>query len=98
MRATVADDIESELAVRCLDRFVNLTRRHFDAFDDQLEVVDQRLHRIVHVVLRWQHNFLVVDIDWPAGEYLHRLLDDAQALPHLFHTDENAVVAVAVLS
>ena len=46
--AAVADHVHAELAARRFDGDVDLARRNPDAFGDQFEVVDQRLHRAAH--------------------------------------------------
>src|SRR3954462_3248629 len=37
----VADDVESQFAVAAFDRKIGFTRRHFDAFHNDLEMVHQ---------------------------------------------------------
>ena len=51
LRAAVADDVEAELALRRLDRRIDLARRHLEAVGGEVEVLDQRLHRAVDPVL-----------------------------------------------
>src|SRR3954454_23057592 len=48
--AAVADHVVAELAARGLDRQVDLAGRHPEALGDQLEVVDEGLHRLAHDV------------------------------------------------
>ena len=61
----VGDRVEAELAVGALDPLVPLARRHADAFHDELEVVDERLHVVVDGVLGRQHDVPVVGVDGP---------------------------------
>ncbi len=49
--AAVGDDVGTELAARRLDRDVGLAGGDPEALGDQLEVVDQGLHRLAHDVL-----------------------------------------------
>ena len=44
---TVADDVAAELAAGRLDGDVDLALGHLEALGEDLEVVDQRLHRLV---------------------------------------------------
>ena len=46
--AAVGDHVHAEFAARRLDRDVHLTGRHSNALGDDLEVVDQSLHRVAH--------------------------------------------------
>ena len=48
--AAVGDDVGAELAAGRLDRHVGLAGRDPEALGDQLEVVDQGLHRLAHDV------------------------------------------------
>src|ERR1044072_992736 len=49
--AAVGHQVRAELAARRLDRGVDLPGRHLEALGDQLEVVDQGLHRLAHDLL-----------------------------------------------
>ena len=60
LRPAVGDDVAAELAARRLDRHVDLALRHAEALGDDLEVVDQRLHRGVQLLARRQHDLAVV--------------------------------------
>ena len=59
-RAAVGDDVAAELAARRLDRDVHLALGDAVALGDDLEVVDQRLHRGVELLARRQHDLAVV--------------------------------------
>ena len=48
----VGDEIDAELALGRLDRGIDLARRHVEAFGEQLEVMDQRFHRLLHLAAR----------------------------------------------
>ena len=98
----VGDQIDAELALRRLDGGVNLAGRHVVAFGVELEVVDQRFHRALHRAALRRHD-LAVD-DWTPGRLVlaeqpvDALAHDLGRLAHLFHADQVAVVAVAVLA
>src|SRR5690606_1390143 len=79
------------------DRTVGLAGRHAVAFREQLEVVDQRFHVVLHLLAAGRGDLEVVDHD-RAGIGLqpaHALLDDPRRLAHLGHAHQVPVVAVA---
>lgn len=92
--------IHAELALRMLDRGINLTRRNVHTFGEELEVMDKLFHVRLHALTRRRCNFVVIG-NHGAGvlaQPVDALLDDAIGLPHLLHPDEVAVIAVAGLS
>src|SRR4051794_33037579 len=58
--AAVGADVAPELPARRLDREVHLALWNAETFRDDLEVVDQGLHRRVQLVPRRQHDLAVV--------------------------------------
>ena len=56
----VGDQIDAELALRRLDRGIHLAGRHVIALGVELEVMDERLHRALHLAALGRHD-LVVD-------------------------------------
>src|SRR5690606_11022514 len=75
----VADQVAAELALGRLDRRVGLAGRHAVALREQLEVVDQRFHVVLHLLAGRGRHLVVVEHD-RAGVGLqpaHALLDDA---------------------
>ena len=66
----------------------------------ELEVVDKRFHRALHVAPRRRHDLAVGGGDraLPLGgaQLRQALLHDADRLAHLLHADDLAVVVVAV--
>src|SRR5690606_13410956 len=67
----------------------------------ELEVVDQRLHGALHFATLGRHD-LAVGVGYRpdailAEQPLHTLAHDFCRLAHLFHADQIAVVAIAVL-
>ena len=66
----VGDQIDAELALRRFDRGVHFARRHVVALGVELEVMDQRFHRALHLAALGRHDLVVVDRDraLPFGE------------------------------
>ena len=95
LRGAVGDDEAAELAARALDRVVELAGRDAEALGDQLEVVDQRLHRGTELVAGRQHDLAVVGDVRPLGQAVEALLEDPDRLAHLGDPAAVAVVAVA---
>ncbi len=61
----VGDEIDAELALGRFDRGIHLAGRHVIALGVELEVVDQRFHRALHLVALGRHDLVVVDGDGP---------------------------------
>ena len=68
------------------------------AFRIELEVVDQRFHRMLHLAARRRRDFPVVHLHRPGRHVLQALPDDLQAFSQLVDAHEIAVVAVAVFA
>src|SRR5207249_2330390 len=100
--AAIGDQIDAELAFGRLDRGINLAGRHVIALGVELEVMDQRFHRALHLAPLRRHDLVVDDRDrsLPLGraQLGDALLHDADRLAHLLHAEAVAVVAVAVLA
>ena len=90
------DEVDAELALRRLDRRVGLAGRHVVALGVELEMMDQRFHRMLHLGARRRRHLAVVDLDRPGRHLRERLADDAHRLAHLLDAHEVAVVAIAV--
>ena len=86
----------AELAARALDRVVHLARRYPEALGDELEVVDERLHRGGELVARRQRDLAVVGDVRALGQAVERLADDLHRLLHLGQAHRVAVVVVAL--
>ena len=95
--AAVGNQVEAELAAGGLDRRVDLTGRHLEALGDQLEVMNQRLHRGVQLVARRQGDLAVVRDDRTLGQAVERLLDQVERGAHLVDADAEARIDVARL-
>ena len=61
----VGDEIDAELALRRLDRGVDLAGRHVEALGVELEVVDERFHRALHLGALRRHDLAVDGRDRP---------------------------------
>src|ERR1700680_4675740 len=68
----------------------------------ELEMVDGRLHRALHLGAQRRHDLVVLDGNRPPtfgqAQLLQALLHNAHRLAHLLHADAVAVVIVAVLA
>ena len=93
----VRHDVAAVLATRPFDRDVRLTGRHGEALRVDQEVLNQRLHLGVDLVLRRRHDAAILDAPLAdRRDALERLAADLDALPHLRHAHQVAVVDVAV--
>src|SRR5450631_2809142 len=61
--AAVGDEVDAELALRRLDRGVDLAGGNVEAFGVEFEVMDQRLHRTLHLAAARRKDFVVLDGD-----------------------------------
>src|SRR5258705_8893224 len=59
--AAIGDQIDAELALRRLDRGVDLAGWHVKAFGVELEVMDQRLHRALHLSPARRENLVILN-------------------------------------
>lgn len=64
--------------------------------DAHLEVMDERLHAFLHRRARRGDKLVVVDFNGTRRDFVQALADDTQALAHLLHAAQIAVVAIAV--
>mmetsp|Transcript_50842 Transcript_50842/g.132162 ORF Transcript_50842/g.132162 Transcript_50842/m.132162 type:complete len:291 (-) Transcript_50842:410-1282(-) len=92
----VRDQVDAKLALGRLNGGVCLAGSGRVAFGVQLEVVDQRLHVLFHLLARRRGHLLVVDANGTWLEEVEALDDDANRLAHLLEAHEVAVVAVAL--
>ena len=92
----VAGDVAAELAARALDGDVDLALGHLEALGEDLEVVDQRLHRLVDARPRRRRDLLVLDAVVAGRHPVEDLADDAHRLADLVEADRVAVEGVAV--
>src|SRR3954463_10138198 len=93
--ATATINVETELTLGILRTKVNFTRRRVHALGHENEMVDQLLHLREHLLLFGQHGFVVRDVNGPIRKLVEALMENAHALPHLFHAHEVTIVAIA---
>jgi hypothetical protein len=84
----VGDEIDAELALGRFDRGVDLAGRHVEALGVELEVMDQRFHRALHLAALRRHDLAVVDDTGPlpsascaAGEHCFMIGSTGASLP-----------------
>src|ERR671922_81184 len=85
LRPAVGDDVATQLAARGLHGNVDLALGHAIALGDELEMVDERLHRRVQLMTWRQHDLAVVGDPRALGHPVEALLDDPHRLAHLVH-------------
>src|SRR6185312_9831436 len=93
----VADNVVAHLAARRLHCLVDLSGGNGEAFGDDLEVVDERLHLRLHVLAIGQNDFRSVGLDGAFRHAVERLLANLNRLTHLFKPDQVARQHVAVV-
>src|SRR6478752_4019884 len=85
----VRDQIDAELALRRLDRDVDFAGRDMEALGVKLEVMDQRLHRPLHLAASRWNDLVVLERDRSlplrTAQLFNALLHDADGLAHFFH-------------
>src|SRR5437763_4067918 len=89
----IRDEIDAELALRRFDRGIHLTLGHMHAFGDELEMVDELLHALLHLDTRGRRHLVVVDHHRPGvlSQPVDALLDDAVRLAEFLDAHEIAV-------
>src|ERR1051326_1509204 len=95
-RTAVADQVIAIVSFCGLYRTERLTRRNDWTPTNVEKVGDERLDIVHRPVLEWRRGQGMIRLVWPVGHVVDTLLDDPEALPHFFHADNGAVVAVAV--
>src|SRR5437867_13247111 len=97
-RAAVADEEETQLALRRFGRTVRLTLGRLEALRKNDEVVYEALH-VPHDLLFWRWDDLGnIRDDGRVGHLGQAWAGDAGALAYLLHADAVPVVCVAVLA
>merc|ERR1712212_1013801 len=94
--ASVRDKVDSKFTLRCLNSCVGGSSRYLETLGEKLEMVDKGLHGGLHLCPAGWDALGVVSPDVSLRHLVQALLDDSQALPHLQHSHQVAVVAVAV--
>src|SRR6202012_4491906 len=87
----VGDQIDAEFALRRFYRGIDLAGRHVEALGVELEMMDQRFHRALHLAAARREDLVILDSDRPLPVGRPQLGDalphDAHRLPHLFHAN-----------
>ena len=92
----IAHDEDTHFALRCFDRAVSFSRGDRVAFCEEQEVMNERLHVLLHRRAGRRGDFVVFNSDGPRWHLIQALVDDAEGLAELLHPAEVAVVAVTV--
>src|ERR1700681_2372656 len=98
----VGDQINAKLAFRRLDASVNFAGRNVEALGIKLEVMDQGLHRALHLATARRNDLVVLErhrtVAIRRAQLYNALFHDAHGLAHFFHADQIAVVTISVLA
>ena len=99
--AAIGHEVDAKLALGGLDGGIDLAFGHVEALGVKLEMVNECLHRGLHVTTLGRRQLATgqdVALTFRRAQLGNRLVDDRDRLAHLFHADEVAVIAVAVLA
>ncbi|KYN10726.1 hypothetical protein ALC57_17333 [Trachymyrmex cornetzi] len=80
--AAIANEVNAELALRCLDGGVRRSRWHLETLGEQFEVMDKRLHAALHLLPPRWHNLGVIASYFSLWHLIQALVDDTQRLSH----------------
>ena len=92
----VADQIDAELALGALGRDIDLAGGDVEALGEQLEVMDQRFHRLLHLGALGREHLAVERGDRAFRHVVEALLHDPRRLADLLDPDHEPVVAIAL--
>ena len=94
----VGHQVDAELALGVFHRGVGLAFRHAVALGEELEVMDQRFHLLLHLFALRRRQLVVVHHDGPGicAQPVHALPDNPVGLPQFLDPHQIAVVAIAV--
>src|SRR3546814_2353262 len=67
-----------------------------EAFGIKREVMDERLHRLLHLATPWRHNLAVEASNRTFRHLLEALLHDLRRLAHFFNANHEAIITVAI--
>src|SRR5262249_7951638 len=91
----VGHDIAAVLSAPRFHGHVDVAGRRRVALCEELEVVDERLHRRVQLFAGRRQDLAIVHVHGPARQAVKRLAQDLDRLPHLLDSHQVARVAVA---
>src|SRR3546814_19053843 len=91
----VADQIDAEFALRTFGRHINFARGDVETLGVELEVMDQRFHRLLHLATLRRHDLAVEAGDRAGRHVAPALFDDLRPLLDFLDAPPEAVVAIA---
>jgi len=84
--AAIANEVNAELALRCLDGGVRRSRWHLETLSEQLEMMDKCFHAVLHLLPPRWHNLGIIASYFSLWHLIQALMDNTQRLSHLFDT------------
>ena len=97
-RRSVGDYVDTKLAAWAFDRCIAFTHRHLEAFGEDLEVVDERFHRLIDSGPRRWRDLLVLNSVVAIGHLLDALAHDLYRLFDLGQANCEAIEAIPILA
>src|ERR1700738_4742710 len=98
----IGDQIDAELALGRFHGGIDLPGGHAKTFGIELEMMDQRFHRALHLAAAGREDLVVLNRHRPlpvgGAQLRDALLHDANRLAPLFDADAVAIVAIAILA
>ncbi len=93
---SVRNKENTHLSLWCLNSRVGLSWWDRVTLGEEQEVVDKRLHVLLHGSSWWWGDLVVLNTDWASWHLVETLMDDAEGLTELLHATQVTVVAVTV--
>ena len=94
--AAITHDKHTHLALRRLDRTVSLSWWNSISFGIEEEVVNQRLHVLLHRRARRRHDLVILHLHGTRRHLIQALVNDPQTLPELLHPTQVPVIAISI--
>ena len=91
----VADQIDAEFALRAFGRDIDFAGGHVEALGVELEMMDQRFHRLLHLGALRRDDLAVTGRHRPIGHLVQTLAHDLRALADFLDPHHEPVIAVA---
>lgn len=96
--ASIADHIKAKFSVSTLYTMIYLAFRDFRFAHDNFKMIDQSFYIIINLFFGGQIKLRHIGMLGSFGQLIHRLFNNAQALPHLFLPHHIAVVHISIFS
>src|SRR5690242_15751467 len=93
---SICNQIDTEFAFGTLHNRVGSTGRHMIAFSEELEVMDQRFHRPLHLRSMWRAELAILHLYRTRPHLVQALADNLHTLTHFGEPHEIAVVAITI--